>query len=122
MSKYYTPKRARNLYQPGASEPYKLSRSKIELFLNCPCCFYLDRRLGIGQPPGYPFTLNAAVDKLLKKEFDIKIIPYTGDDSWVEQVIQGAHKCLMSETIPEPGDDCDFCKYRNAVREFEREI
>jgi RecB family exonuclease len=26
--------------------------------------------LGVGQPPGYPFNLNSAVDALLKKEFD----------------------------------------------------
>jgi hypothetical protein len=38
--------------------------------MNCPRCFYLDRRLGIGQPPGFPFNLNSAVDALLKKEFD----------------------------------------------------
>ena len=39
--------------------------------MNCPRCFYLDRRLGIGQPPGFPFNLNSAVDTLLKKEFDV---------------------------------------------------
>ncbi len=39
--------------------------------MNCPRCFYLDRRLGIAQPPGYPFSLNTAVDTLLKKEFDL---------------------------------------------------
>jgi len=71
MSKFYNSKRIRNLFDPSSKVPYKLSRSKIELFLNCPRCFYLDRRLGVGQPPGYPFTLNSAVDKLLKKEFDI---------------------------------------------------
>lgn len=27
--------------------------------------------MGIGQPPGFPFTLNNAVDTLLKKEFDV---------------------------------------------------
>lgn len=59
------------LYNPGSPEPFKLSRSKLELFLECPRCFYLDRRLGVGRPPGFPFTLNAAVDYLLKKEFDI---------------------------------------------------
>jgi hypothetical protein len=48
-----------------------MSRSKIELFLDCEKCFYLDRRLGIGRPPGFPFSLNSAVDSLLKKEFDI---------------------------------------------------
>ncbi|MGI6371207.1 MAG: hypothetical protein ACOX0G_02030 [Patescibacteria group bacterium] len=71
MSEYYNSKRTRNLYDPSSKEPFKLSRSKIDLFLNCPRCFYLDRRLGVGQPPGYPFALNSAVDKLLKKEFDI---------------------------------------------------
>jgi len=71
MSKYYTPKRARNIYDPNSSNLFRLSRSKIDLYLNCPKCFYLDRRLGVGQPPGYPFNLNSAVDTLLKKEFDI---------------------------------------------------
>ena len=71
MSKYYTAQRTRNIYNPNSSELFRLSRSKIDLFLNCPKCFYLDRRLGVGQPPGYPFNLNSAVDALLKKEFDI---------------------------------------------------
>lgn len=71
MSKYYNPNRSRNLYNPTSSELFSLSRSKIDLFLNCPRCFYLDRRLGVGQPPGYPFALNSAVDKLLKLEFDV---------------------------------------------------
>lgn len=70
MSKFYRPQRGKNIYSPGAKEPFKLSRSKIDLFLNCPRCFYLDRRLGVGQPPGYPFNLNSAVDALLKNEFD----------------------------------------------------
>ena len=40
------------------------------MFVECPRCFYLDRRLGVGRPPGFPFALNSAVDALLK-EFDI---------------------------------------------------
>ncbi|MBU0546064.1 PD-(D/E)XK nuclease family protein [Patescibacteria group bacterium] len=71
MSQYYNPQRTSRLYTPKAKEPFKLSRSKIELFIECPRCFYLDRRLGVGRPPGFPFNLNSAVDKLLKKEFDI---------------------------------------------------
>lgn len=71
MSDYYNPQRQRNLYQTGDKTPFRLSRSKIDLFLNCPKCFYLDRKLGVGQPPGYPFALNSEVDALLKKEFDI---------------------------------------------------
>lgn len=70
MSEYYNAQRTRNLYQPGDNQPYKLSRSKIDLFLSCPRCFYIDRRLGVGRPPGFPFNLNSAVDNLLKNEFD----------------------------------------------------
>ncbi len=58
-------------YNNSEKNNWKLSRSKIELFTSCPRCFYLDNRLGIKRPPGYPFTLNSAVDALLKKEFDI---------------------------------------------------
>ena len=71
MSQYYNPHRKSNLYDPSSSETFRLSRSKIDLFIKCPKCFYLDRKLGVGRPPGYPFSLNVAVDKLLKKEFDI---------------------------------------------------
>ncbi len=71
MSEYYNARRTRNIYDPASTEPFKLSRSKVDLFLNCPRCFYLDRRLGVGRPPGFPFSLNSAVDALLKKEFDI---------------------------------------------------
>lgn len=71
MSKYYTPNRKKNLYVPGSETPFKLSRSRIEQYTRCPKCFYLDRRLGVEAPPSYPYTLNSAVDTLLKKEFDI---------------------------------------------------
>jgi hypothetical protein len=58
------------LYQENSDGPFKLSRSKIDLFVECPRCFYLDRRLGVSRPqtPGYP--INIAIDELLKKEFD----------------------------------------------------
>lgn len=70
MSEYYIAQRVKGLYNSASVEPFKLSRSKIDLFLNCPRCFYLDRRLGVGRPPGFPFALNSAVDTLLKQEFD----------------------------------------------------
>ena len=250
MSDFYRPHRIRNLYNPDSSELFRLSRGRIDDFMHCPRCFYLDRRLGIAQPPGYPFSLNSAVDKLLKKEFDIhrskgtahplmqhykvdaiplahekmdewrdslragitfkidgenivitggvddvwvkpdgefvivdykatskeeevsldaewqigykrqmeiyqwlfrkngfkvsktgyfvycngktdkkafdaklefdiKIIPYKGDDKWVEGVIFDAIECLKSDKMPKSGKDCDFCKYREAVRAAE---
>ena len=250
MSQYYNPHRTRNLYDPKSSEPFRISRSKIDLFIKCPRCFYLDRRLGIGQPPGYPFSLNSAVDTLLKKEFDlhrakgtahplmeaygldavplrdermdewrdslrrgvtyafpgtnlvltggvddvwvtpkgeliivdykatskeaevtldaewqdgykrqmeiyqwlfrkngftvsptgyfvycngdtdraafdgklefsIKLIPYTGDDGWIERTVKGLYKCLRGKKIPASGEECDFCAYREAVKGVE---
>ncbi len=62
---------AKKLYFNNSSEPFELSRTKIELFIQCPRCFYLDRKLGISRPSFPAFTLNSAVDVLLKKEFDI---------------------------------------------------
>lgn len=64
-------RRTRNIYDPGSGEPFRLSRSKLENFIRCPLCFYLNVRLGVAEPAGYPFNLNLAVDHLLKKEFDI---------------------------------------------------
>jgi CRISPR/Cas system-associated exonuclease Cas4 (RecB family) len=61
---------AKRLFDPASSKPFALSRSKVSLFMECPRCFYLDGRLGIARPPGFPFNLNSAVDGLLKKEFD----------------------------------------------------
>lgn len=69
MSQYYKPDRNPNWNYGG--EKWRLSRSKIGLFLECPRCFYIDNKLGTARPPGFPFNLNSAVDALLKKEFDI---------------------------------------------------
>ena len=58
------------VFNPTSKEPFRISRSKIDLFLECPRCFYLEQRLGVKRPSMAPFTLNNAVDYLLKKEFD----------------------------------------------------
>jgi CRISPR/Cas system-associated exonuclease Cas4 (RecB family) len=57
-------------YQPGQKAPFKVSRSKIELFMQCPRCFWLDVRLKIVRPSTPPFQINKAIDELFKKEFD----------------------------------------------------
>lgn len=253
MSQFYNIPRGDNWnYQPGEENNFKLSRSKLELFIECSRCFYLDNRLGLKRPPGYPFNLNSAVDELLKKEFDIlraqdkqhplqkeygidarpvdhkmidpwretfegvqyfhketglwvtgaiddlwinsknqyivvdykstskngkiekldqdwhisykrqmeiyqwllrrndlevsntgyfvyangitdnktfdkklefevTLIDYTGDDSWVEKAIIEAHKCLNSEELPERSEECDYCQYRKLVAKKEQE-
>ncbi len=42
--------------------------------------------------------------------FDIKVQPYDGDDSWVEDKILEAKKILDGK-CPEPSENCDYCKY-----------
>ncbi len=92
-------------YQPGQTAAYKVSRSKIELFKQCPRCFWLDGRLKIKRPDGPPFNINKTIDELFKKEFDIyrvkkephplmveygvKAIPYANDklDTWRENFV-----------------------------------
>ena len=104
--------RSRNIYKPDSEKPFKLSRSKVDNFVSCKRCFYIDRRLGVGHPPGFPFNINSAVDELLKKEFDQyreagkphpymdsvnrNLIPYKHDqlDEWRENFkgVQFLHK------------------------------
>jgi hypothetical protein len=50
--------RKRNIYQPNQEKPFNLSRSKIENFMSCQLCFYIERRLGVGQPHGFPFIVR----------------------------------------------------------------
>ncbi|MSR71019.1 hypothetical protein EXS62_03215 [Candidatus Kaiserbacteria bacterium] len=69
MSQFYKPNRKPDWNYGGPK--WRLSRSKIALFLECARCFYIDNKLGVARPPGFPFNLNSAVDFLLKKEFDI---------------------------------------------------
>ncbi len=97
----------RPLYQPGQTKPYKISRSKIDLFIQCPRCFWLDARLGIKRPSSPPFQINKAIDELYKKEFDIhregqtshpicetynlKLVPFKHEkmDEWRDALRQG---------------------------------
>jgi len=96
-------------YTPGQTTPYKVSRSKIELFMQCPRCFWLDVRLKIKRPSSPPFNINKAIDELFKKEFDvyraksephplmkdnqIKAVPYQHKDldTWRENFVGIVH-------------------------------
>lgn len=247
----YNPKRGPS-YNYGGKQ-WKLSRSKIELFMKCPRCFYIDNKLGTKHPPIPSFLINSAVDHQLKQEFDIyrangskhpfqdeykidavpaqhekidewrenfkgvqylhkptnlpisgaiddlwvnskgeyiivdykatakddpvaeldedskyhdaykrqmeiyqwlvrrndlkvsdtgyfvyctgkrdqkafdkviefdvKVIPYTGDDSWVEKTIFDIKECLESNTMPEKSNGCEHCAYWYTRREYEK--
>ena len=46
-----------------------------------------------------------------KLEFDIKVIPYEGDDDWVEDTIKQIHTCLNSDNLPPAPSTCDYCNY-----------
>lgn len=69
MANFY-PKGKRSADWNYGGYKWKLSRSKLDLFVECPRCFYVDNKLGVARPKGFPFNLNSAVDFLLKREFD----------------------------------------------------
>ena len=105
MSQYYNSQRVKGLYDSKSDSPFRLSRSKIDLFLECPRCFFLDRRRGVGRPPGFPFSLNSAVDALLKKEFDIHRAGKT------------AHPLMQAYNVEAvPFDDPRMDEWRDALR------
>ena len=68
-----TPLRTRkgSIYKKATNEAFKISRSKFSSFLDCKRCFYLDRVKGLKEPGMPGWSLNVAVDELLKKEFDL---------------------------------------------------
>ncbi|MGA1201534.1 MAG: hypothetical protein ACO4BJ_00970 [Planctomycetota bacterium] len=62
--------RHRGRYDASNPRPYELSRSRVESFIRCPACFWLDRAAGV-KFPGLPgFNLNTNTDTLLKRDFD----------------------------------------------------
>lgn len=103
MSQYYKPDRNPNWNYGGGN--FRLSRSKIALFLDCQRCFYIDNKLGTARPPGFPFNLNSAVDALLKKEFD------------VHRSAQSTHPLLQAYGLDaKPFDDPRMDEWRDSLR------
>lgn len=67
---------------------------------------------------GYFVYANASKDRKAFDgvlEFEVTLIPYKGDDSWVSGTIDAIHECLESDVLPEKGDGCDYCTYREFV-------
>ena len=62
--------RHRGVYKPEAEAPYELSRGKLENFIRCEACYWLDRVRGVKFPSIPAFLLNTNTDTLLKKDFD----------------------------------------------------
>ena len=98
--------RRSNIFDPKSATPFALSRSKLELLTQCPRCFYLDRRLGVAPPRGFPFRLNETVDHLLKKECDHyreTQTPHPITEGLTETLIPYAHKELETWRDPFKG-------------------
>ncbi len=69
---------------------------------------------------GYFVYANADSDKEsfdAKLEFDVKLIPYTGNDAWVEGTIYELYKVLTGENVPDTNPECDYCNYKKATQE-----
>ena len=69
MIKVITKKRHRGIYNSEHESPYELSRTRIENFIKCPACFFLEQVKGIKFPSTPGFNINEATDVLLKKDF-----------------------------------------------------
>ena len=61
----------KKLYSKNSSRPFKLSRTKIDLFFECRRCFFLDQKIGIRRPHGTPLVLNNRIVEDFKKELNI---------------------------------------------------
>ena len=62
--------RHRGKFDKNKIEPYELSRSRIENFVKCKACFYMEQVEGIKFPSIPGFNINEATDILLKRDFD----------------------------------------------------
>ena len=63
-------KRHRSTFDPNNPAPYELSRSRIENYVRCPACFYLQQVKAVPFPSIPGFNINEATDVLLKRDFD----------------------------------------------------
>jgi len=70
---------------------------------------------------GYFVYCNGKKDKKAfdgKLEFEVTLIAYEGDDSWIEKTIFEIYQSLQSDRIPEPNPDCDYCSYIGSAKHY----
>ena len=63
-------KRHRGKFDPDNPNPYELSRSRVENFLKCKACFWLEQIQKVKPPEMPSFTINTTTDILLKRDSD----------------------------------------------------
>lgn len=49
-------------------------------------------------------------------QFKVSLLPYAGNDAWVEGVLLDIKACLTSNTLPAASTTCDYCAYYGTVR------
>jgi len=102
----------------SADDLYPSYKKQIEVYQ------WLFRRNGFTVSPiGYFVYANGMTDRLAfdgKLEFDINLVPYEGNDEWIEPMLQELKATLMSDEIPPigtafGGGPCDYCTYREGA-------
>ena len=112
-------KRHRGIFKPDHPAPYELSRSKVETFISCKACFWLEKLCGV-KPPEIPsFTLNTTTDILLKRDADAvrgkaslplweanglgHLIPFEHEhlDNWTNSMAFGQNETFFNFDHPE---------------------
>ena len=100
----YNPHRSRNIYDPKSDKPFKISRSKIDRFVECPRCLFIDRRLGTDRPPGFPFDADIGNSNQRDYENFIKLtggkdLGQSGNLSTHELMLDGKRLLCVYESI-----------------------
>ena len=62
--------RHRGAFDSSNPAPYELSRSRIENFIRCKACFWLEQIHRVSPPEIPSFTINTTTDILLKRDAD----------------------------------------------------
>ena len=62
--------RHRGAFDPSNPAPYELSRSRIENYIRCKACFWLQQIHRVSPPEIPSFTINTTTDILLKRDAD----------------------------------------------------
>jgi hypothetical protein len=69
-------------------------------------------------PTGYFVYVNGRKDVAAfdgKLEFDVDVIAYEGNDSWIEGTLRDIRTTLEQDAIPDTGKHCEHCPYREAA-------
>ncbi len=60
----------KRIYIKNNTQPFKMSRTKIDLYFDCKRCFFIDQRFGIRRPHGTPLVINSRFVNQLKFELN----------------------------------------------------